>query len=59
MGVSRAIYRATVDAKARWTISNRVALTVKGLKRGRHRVKVSINSANGRGTPAIKGFRVR
>ena len=48
-----------VTRKARWTVSNRVALTVKGLKRGRHRVKVSINSANGRGTPAVKGFRVR
>jgi thermitase len=48
-----------VTRKTRWTVSNRVALTVKRLKRGRHRVKVTINSANGRGTPVTQGFRVR
>ena len=48
-----------VTRRTRATVSNRVALTVKRLRRGRHRAKVSILSAGGRGIPVTRGFRVR
>jgi hypothetical protein len=41
------------------TSGNRARLTVKGLKRGAHRVRISISSSAGRGTPVTKAFRVR
>jgi len=48
-----------VTRRTRTTSSDRVALTVKRLKRGRHRVRISISSAAGRGSSVTKGFRVR
>jgi hypothetical protein len=65
-----ATVRITVERKKgrRWvrvtrktlaTGGNRASLTVKRLKRGSHRVRISIASAAGRGTSVTKRFRVR
>jgi hypothetical protein len=65
-----ATVRLTVERKKgrRWvrvtrktlvTSRNRATLTVKRLKRGTHRVRISISSAAGRGTPVTKSFPVR
>jgi Subtilase family/Thrombospondin type 3 repeat len=65
-----ATLRITVERKrgGRWvrvarktivTSGNRASLTVKGLKRGAHRVRISISSSAGSGTPVTRAFRVR
>jgi thermitase len=63
-----ATMRITVERKkgrrwvrvARRTVSGtRGTLRVSRLKRGRHRVRISISSSGGRGTPVTKRFRVR
>jgi Subtilase family/Thrombospondin type 3 repeat len=48
-----------VTSKTRPTVSNRVSLTVKRLKLGTHRARVTIKSSGGEGTPRAKTFRVR
>jgi subtilisin family serine protease len=48
-----------VTRKTRATVGNRVSLTVTRLKRGAHRVKVTISSSGGAGSPRTKSFRVR
>ena len=48
-----------VTSRTRATVGNQVSLTVTRLKRGVHRVKVSISSSAGTGTPRTKSFRVR
>ena len=48
-----------VTSKSLATVGNRATLTVKRLKPGVHRVKVSISSSGGAGTARTKSFRVR
>ena len=65
-----ATVRITVERKrgSKWvrvtrktivSVGNAARLTVKRLKVGRHRVRISISSSAGRGTPVTKSFRVR
>jgi subtilisin family serine protease len=65
-----AIVRVTVERRKgrRWvrearttrvTVGNRVTVTAKRLKRGVHRVRISVSSRAGSGTPVTKAFRVR
>jgi hypothetical protein len=37
----------------------RATLSLRSLKRGSHRIRISISSSSGRGTPVTKAFRVR
>jgi Thrombospondin type 3 repeat len=48
-----------VATKSLATVGNRATLTVRRLKPGVHRVKVSISSSGGAGTARTKSFRVR
>ena len=48
-----------VTTKSLATVGNKATLTVKRLKPGVHRVKVSISSSGGAGTARTKSFRVR
>ena len=48
-----------VTSRTDATVGNKATLTVKRLRRGAHRVKVSISSSGGAGTPRTKSFRVR
>jgi thermitase len=41
------------------TSGSRARVKVSGLKRGSHRVRISVSSSAGSGTPVTKGFRVR
>jgi len=71
VGTSRlAMVRVTIERKkgGRWvrvaratrgTVANRVTVTATRLKRGRHRVRVSVYNGAGTGTPVTTGFRVR
>jgi len=71
VGTTRlAMVRVTIERKkrGRWvrvaratrgTVANRVTVKATGLKRGRHRVRVSISNGAGSGTPVTKGFRIR
>jgi hypothetical protein len=65
-----ATVRITVERKKgrRWvrvtrktlvTSRNRTTLRVRGLRRGRHRVRISVSSAAGRGSSVTESFRVR
>jgi Thrombospondin type 3 repeat len=48
-----------VSRKTLVTSGNRARVKVSRLKRGAHRVRVSVSSSSGSGTPVTKGFRVR
>jgi subtilisin family serine protease len=41
------------------TSGNRARVTVRRLRRGAHRVRISVSTSSGSGTPVTKGFRVR
>ena len=48
-----------VARATRPTIANRVTVRASRLKRGRHRVRVSVYNGAGSGSPVTRGFRVR
>jgi subtilisin family serine protease len=61
MAVERKRGRAWVRVarKTLVTSGNRARVRVTGLKRGSHRVRISVSSSSGTGTPVTKAFRVR